>query len=535
MHAQGTNSPTFTPAPLDSFLTLPQLLDRQFEQSPHHTAYIYDAPDGEIISISFAQYIRTVYAACRRILRDTVPHTPIADGQCPVIGIFAATDSISYCMMVAATMRAGLVPFCISPHNAAAGVADLLEKTGAAVLPVFDVLMFEELRDGLDLEESSEYKSLPTLPAVIDLDSPGVILHSSGSTSIFSKPGYISHKMILHYAADPWSGSEDYCGEILGGHILPNFHGMGLCLNIWPFSAGLVMAVLRPSTPPIPLTPENALAGMLATKPNLVMATPATIESWSQDPVGLKAMQTLKALSYAGAQLNKRVGDTLVASGVVLCSAYGAMETGLLMPFFTSYGKDWEYFAVRKEFNAVRVPEDDGSGLYTHTYLTSPSYATAYTNAEIEGRPGCSVSDLLEQHPDNPDLHRVYGRKDDLITLSTAAKMNPVSIETQINRNDLVDAAVIFGNNRPYPGVLIQLKRDFHAELSDDAKRSKICDILWASVDTANKTSSTHFQIPRKMVVLADPQKPFALTSKAQPRRRVVYEDYEDEIRAAYL
>jgi hypothetical protein len=91
MHAQGTNSPTFTPAPLDSFLTLPQLLDRQFEQSPHHTAYIYDAPDGEIISISFAQYIRTVYAACRRILRDTVPHTSTANGQCPVIGIFAAT------------------------------------------------------------------------------------------------------------------------------------------------------------------------------------------------------------------------------------------------------------------------------------------------------------------------------------------------------------------------------------------------------------------------------------------------------------
>jgi acyl-CoA synthetase (AMP-forming)/AMP-acid ligase II len=105
-------------------------------------------------------------------------------------------------MMVAATMRAGLVPFCISPHNAAAGVADLLEKTGAAVvyvsadrkkklaeafdicgkkLPVFDVLTFEELQDGLDLEESSEYKSLPTLPAVIDLDSPAVILHSSGN------------------------------------------------------------------------------------------------------------------------------------------------------------------------------------------------------------------------------------------------------------------------------------------------------------------------------------------------------------------
>ncbi|KAJ7790623.1 hypothetical protein B0H14DRAFT_2625801 [Mycena olivaceomarginata] len=416
MHAQGTNSPIFTPAPLDSFLTLPQLLDRQFEQSPHHTAYLYDAPGGEIISISFAQYIRTVYAACRCILHDTdtVPHTPIADGQCPVIRIFAATD-----MMVAATMRASLVPFCISPHNAAAGVADLLEKTAAVVyvsadrkkklveafdicgkkLPVFDILTFKELQDGLDLEESSEYKSLPTLPAVIDLDSPGV------------PPQYSrSQAMILHYAADPWSGSEDHCGEILGGHILPNlfvgcldsFHGMGLCLNIWPFSASLVMAVLRPSTPPIPLTPENALAGMLATKPNLVMATPAAIGG---------------------------------------CSVFCIWH-------------DWEYLAVRKELNA----------------------------AEIKGCPGCSVSDLLEQHPDNPDLHRVYGHKDDLITLSTAVK---------INRNDVVDAAVIFGNNRPYPGVLIQLKQDFHAELSEDTKPSKICDILCACF-TAPSPFSVH-------------------------------------------
>ncbi|KAJ7805489.1 hypothetical protein B0H14DRAFT_2611306 [Mycena olivaceomarginata] len=92
-------------------------------------AYLCDVPGGEIISISFAQYICTVYAACHRILCDTVPRTPIADGQHPVIGIFAATG-----MMVAATMHASLVPVCISPHNVAAGIADLLKKTGTAGL-----------------------------------------------------------------------------------------------------------------------------------------------------------------------------------------------------------------------------------------------------------------------------------------------------------------------------------------------------------------------------------------------------------------
>jgi hypothetical protein len=99
------------------------------------------------------------------------------------------------------------------------------------------------------------------------------------------------------------------------------------------------------------------------------------------------------------------------------------METGLLTSLFSCHGKDWEYFALKKDLNVVRALEDDGSGLYTHTYLTGPSYATSYTNVEIDGRPGCRLSDLLEQHPDNPELHRVYGRKDDLIAFSTAAKV----------------------------------------------------------------------------------------------------------------
>lgn len=100
------------------------------------------------------------------------------------------------------------------------------------------------------------------------------------------------------------------------------------------------------------------------------------------------------------------------------------MEIGLVTAFFRCHGKNWDYFAVEKQCNAVRVPEEDGSPLYTHTYLVSSSYTTCYTNAEIDGKPGCSVRDLLEQHPENPELHRVYGRKDDLIVFSSAAKVH---------------------------------------------------------------------------------------------------------------
>ncbi|KAJ7490926.1 hypothetical protein FB451DRAFT_1221449 [Mycena latifolia] len=556
MHPQGLDSPTFLPAPLDGSLTFPQLLERQLANSPNHTAYIYDDPEGNIVSVSFARYITTVHAGCRRVLRDVTPR-PKSDnvkGTRTVVGIFAATDTISYCMLVAAIMRAGMVPFCISPYSAAAeATANLLLATDTAAvyispdsriqgifsealklcgkeLPVFEAPTFDALQGEID----SEVEALPPIQAA-PLDSTAVILHSSGSTSQFSKPIYRSHKIILQIASMPWSSTEDRCGQIFGGHNLPNYHGMGLMLGTCPFSSGLTVAVLRPTIPPIPPTAKNALDGIRATKPDIVMSAPSAIEIWSEDPQGLEAMKSLKGLTYSGAPLNKRVGDALVSKGIVLCSMYGATEVGSVTPFFEAHGKDWDYFSVREECNPVRVPEDDGSGLYTHTYLVSPTWTTSSTNTEIDGRPGCAISDLLEQHPEKPELHRVYGRKDDLLVFSNTGKMNPRPVEAEINRNPLVDAALVFGHGRAGPGLIIQLKPEFQKDLLDAHKRAKIVDALWLSVEEVNSTSPFNRKIPKAMLVLANPRKPFSLTSKLEPRRRVVFEQYAEEIAAAYV
>lgn len=103
-------------------------------------------------------------------------------------------------MMVAAVMRAGMVPFCISPRNAPASLANLLKQTNTAAvytssdlgrvmseglviyaspLPVFDAPTFEGLQ--CDLEESSE--TLPSVPTAA-MDSTAMIIHSSGKLSL---------------------------------------------------------------------------------------------------------------------------------------------------------------------------------------------------------------------------------------------------------------------------------------------------------------------------------------------------------------
>ncbi|KAJ7671268.1 hypothetical protein DFH06DRAFT_1320058 [Mycena polygramma] len=556
------HSSTFSPAPLNGSLTIPQLLDHHLEKSPHHKAYIYNDEKFGVVSVEFSQYIRAVLAACRLIQRDTAPRRA---GD--VVAIFVDADTISYCMLVSAVMRAGFVPFCLSPRNAAAGIANLLQQTNAVAVYISSNLksvMSEALivlGTPLPVHEAPAFQQLQgeiagSLPALqtVSMDSTAYILHTSGSTSIFSKPIYLSHKALLNAACPPWADAEDHSGQALGTQTLPNYHGIGVFLVTWPLTSGLTMAVLPPSTPPMRGTPENALNGIIATKPEFVMSTPASIEIWSESSRGLAMMQSLKALTYLGAPLNKRVGDALAAKGVVLCSTYGSMETGLVAPFLENHGVDWEYFSMRPDLEIVRVPEDDGSALYTHTYLLSPSFTPSSTNSLVDGRPGCYVSDLLEQHPHKPELHRVYGRKDDIIIFSSGLKvlssdydrvellialiltqMSPGSIEAHINRNPLVDAALVFGQAMTHPGILIQLKPEFRDHLVDAAQRAKVHDTLWASVEEANQSSPAHFQIPRKMILLADPEKPFALTSKLQPRRRVVLEDYQQEICAAYL
>ncbi|KAJ7618739.1 hypothetical protein FB45DRAFT_932349, partial [Roridomyces roridus] len=112
--------------------------------------------------------------------------------------------------------------------------------------------------------------------------------------------------------------------------------------------------------------------------------------------------------------------------------------------------------------------------------------------------------------------------------------MNPVPVETQINRNPFVESSVVFGYLKSNPGVIVQLRPEFRSGPIDDEKKAKILESIWTSVQSTNKDSPTHFHIPRQCIILADPGKPFSVTSKLQPRRRVVVEQYREEIDSVY-
>ncbi|KAF7329185.1 Acetyl-CoA synthetase-like protein [Mycena kentingensis (nom. inval.)] len=505
MHTQGLTSHTWRAPPLDGSLTLPQILEWQLKKSPEHIAYVYDDPDG-LVQVSMKDYLETVYKLSVRILRDLPESGSLIS---PVVGILASTDTISYCMLAAALMRLGLVPLSISPRSAPDGLANLLAQTNtvAVLAPTELRRVLSEATEilGRDLkvldaptfaDVQATEADLHALPAMKpkSLDEVAYILHTSGSTSTFTKPVYLSHRMLLRCVNYPWTSTADHCGKVLAAQTLPNFHGLGVLLGAFPFTSGLTIAVLRPNAA-APAPPEVLLESTIATKADLLLTVPVYLETWSQTKRGVDALQTFETVCYVGASLNRAVGDSLVENGVGLSHLYGAMEQGFLNPFFVKPTKphDWEYFSLVPGLTAARTVEPDTAGLYTHTYLITDDFPACFSNESVDGHLGCKLSDLLEAHPTEEGLHRVYGRSDDQITFSSGFKMNPVPLEAIITRNPAVEFAIMLGHGRTHPGVIIQLSFGILRQSEE------VQDSIWASIQEANKTSPAHAQVTRKV------------------------------------
>jgi long-subunit acyl-CoA synthetase (AMP-forming) len=65
------------------------------------------------------------------------------------------------------------------------------------------------------------------------------------------------------------------------------------------------------------------------------------------------------------------------------------------------------------------------------------------------------TSDLFIPHPEIPDRWKFVGRLDDRITLLNREKVLPLPIQGRIRQHALVKEAVMFGIDKPTPGLLL--------------------------------------------------------------------------------
>lgn len=332
--------------PLDGTLSLlPGFIDFHAEHNPDSPFFVFPFPDissDEVSSVSFLDFAH----ATHRIAHLFRPGRTGPDGE--VVAILLNCDTLLYHALVAGLVRAGFIPFPMSPRNSAPAVASLMERTKCH--RIVSQPTFTSLTDAICAALPTDYPAqVDNLPAFIDVfpalastfdppkSVPGLYppairsyspsdvvlyLHSSGSTG-FPKPIPQTHTTILHWCKLPILAEARNRSLRWGCMALPPFHVMGLCAQLWsPLLSGQPTSLFPPralvSAPPIVPTPQNTIETARKTRCTAIESVPAFIEvcfispyqkskhrqfdccavrkAWAQNEEDIKYLASLKAL-----------------------------------------------------------------------------------------------------------------------------------------------------------------------------------------------------------------------------------------------
>ncbi|KAF7349949.1 Acetyl-CoA synthetase-like protein [Mycena venus] len=539
---QAHSCTTFRPPPLDGSLSVPQICDWHFYNSPNHKIFVFACADGSMRTIYWPEAVHAAWVGAK-LLRDRFKWVPGAAAT-PVIAILAASDTISYFTLINSCFRANYVVFPLSPRNSPPAIAHLLDKVGVKHLLVghepsmqdlaaaaFDILVEKypqrELPDVSHVplfEELFFPENVRTLtPESVPYEYKGpdaivLILHSSGSTA-FPKPIYWSNQRTLETMLVPWFGERDLTNQRLSLHATPMYHIMGILQIFWSASSGLIITSFEPKPIPMIPTPINFFDGAKATETDILLSVPSFVEAWSREPEYVQWLASRTGVLYGGGPLNKEAGDYLASQGVPVFIFYGTSEAGIVSTVLPAEvgPYDWEYFHMPALVTPEMVPY--GNNTFELVMLSNVFCTPAVLNTNVGGIGAYATSDLLLPHPTKPGYW----------------KTNPGPLESLLNQDPHVQSSVMFGRGRFQAGVIVDPKPAYKFDPADQVKLAEFRNMIWLTVLKINEMAPQHSRLfKEEMIIVAKPSKPFTYTAKMTVRRGAVIAEYEEEIDILY-
>ncbi|KAL4260482.1 Adenylate-forming Reductase [Pleurotus pulmonarius] len=544
--------------PTDGSLLLSQTIGFHLEHNPIFPMYMFAEEGSEnVTTITFLEFAR----ACHRVAHHV---RPVGSTQRPgqVVAIIASCDTIVYQALVVGCLKAGLVPFPISPRNSPLAVIQLLKTvdchrilcTNASLKGLFSGIRAEIDRDNgsfpVNTEEipslsevypclgresaSDPFSPYPEHPTTASLSSVALYLHSSGSTG-FPKVIPLTQAAILQWAALPSVADVKNSPHRFGSMALPSFHTLGIYLQILsPIFAGVTAGVYPPTmssatATPIMPTPDNILDHARRTRCDVIVALPTLLQIWSHSPATLEYLKSLYLIVWSGGSPPKKVGDALVAAGVACRSLYGSTEFGApLRWLYRDNLDDWEYMQFPQSDHFRWIPQ--GAGRYELHILSSE---IGHINVPNLPDNGYATSDLFEKHPTKDGLWRLVARVDDVIVHATGEKTVPTPMETIIGSHPAIQGVVVFGERQVQPGVLIEL-RDSARYPKSDEELELLRNFLWQTIEEANSAAPAFSRIYKDMMLFVSPDRPLPRAGKGTVMRKAAITLYADDIQKLY-
>jgi acyl-coenzyme A synthetase/AMP-(fatty) acid ligase len=304
--------------------------------------------------------------------------------------------------------------------------------------------------------------------------------------------------------------------------------GFAFSLNAAAF-IGLT-TVMLPAEMTFPIDPFSLARICKYTGACGLITPPSLIEELHRNAAGLEFLKSLKYVSWVGAGLSQSVGDALEPY-TYLIPTIGSTERGIQLSFEPNDRGLWNSFEFIPESGPrfekfgdnlfeLYIERNPDSCYSQRIFYTFPN-ATALSTAEI-------YSSILDENGSRRWMFQ--GRKDDLVKLSWLAKFHATHIEDALAKHDKVKAAVVGGEGRDVPYIIIEPKDQKTVENPERF----IDEIYDHAIRGINQTDDNEIQIPREMVMLADPTISFKRTLKMTIMRKEVENAYKSRIDNLY-
>ena len=112
--------------------------------------------------------------------------------------------------------------------------------------------------------------------------------------------------------------------------------------------------------------------------------------------------------------------------------------------------------------------------------------------------------------------------------LSNGEKFNPVPSEAIISGHPLVSGAVIVGQGRFQPALIVEPKEE------SETQKSSLVEAIWPTIEHANPQAPGHARVTRSMVTVTDTNKRFERAGKGTVMRKLTTEKFAAEVDALY-
>ncbi|HKG65548.1 MAG TPA: AMP-dependent synthetase/ligase [Solirubrobacteraceae bacterium] len=491
------------------------------------------------------------------------------------------TNSPSECAWVTSNSEARFI--VVEDAEQAAKIAEVRGELPAleqviAVEPTEGAISLEELRErgrGRDAAEVAERA------AAVKPGDPYTFIYTSGTT------GPPKGCVLTHGNYREVLNSCESIGALEAGEVaylyLPLAHSYALLIQLLAIDLGSTIAYFGGDTKQIVVELNEVHPTYLPSVPRifekiytLVTANgdPAKIKAATQ--VGLKVRQlqeagqevpaelqqhfdaaedalfknvraafggNLKQANTGAAPIAKEILEFFFACGVPVLEGYGMTETSTVCTTQTRerYKIGTVGFAIPG--SEVRIA-DDGEIL-----LKGPNIFQGYYKMQ-DASWGTIVDGWMHTGDlgslDEDGFLSITGRKKDIIITAGGKNLTPANIENDLKQNRWISQAVMHGDRRPYPVVLVTLDpeeapalaRELGIEDADPAalaEHPKVHERVQAILDEVNRNYAQVEQVKKFTILDHDlSQETGELTPTLKVKRNVVNEKYADRFEALY-